>query len=324
VAIGLPEKSAVIVLWGLAGLGAVTAWAIRQVPLEWSILAVALCALSMALFAVFLMRVNVYGPTDRLLIQSGRATAIIVDFMHKRSVATVLLDFLLITVAYYGAYRLRFEGDLLKEHFPQFIQSLPIVIAIQITTLFIVGAYRGVWRYFSLMDGVVLAKAVGLGTLVIEFVVLYVYRFEHYSRSVFVIYATLLMLVATGSRASFRVMLELIRRRRLGDRLVIYGAGDGGALAMRELTSRDRAPVRLLGFIDDDLHKHRTRVDDYPVLGGYDSLVALITGGAVDQLVVSMQLIDKARLVHLEQLCAAHSIKLFRLQFRLEPMATVS
>ena len=50
-------------------------------------------------------------------------------------------------------YRLRFEGAELPPNFQYFLQSLPVVVASQIVALFAVGAYRGVWQYFSLIDG---------------------------------------------------------------------------------------------------------------------------------------------------------------------------
>ena len=73
-----------------------------------------------------------------------------------------------------------------------------MVLGIQLISLFSVGGYRGVWRYFGLMDGVTFAKGVGLGTLVSVSLITYIYRFEDYSRGVFVIYAALLMLAVVG------------------------------------------------------------------------------------------------------------------------------
>ena len=69
-------------------------------------------------------------------------------------------------------------------------------------TLFVVGAYRGEWRYFGLMDGVVFGKGVLAGTAALIVTIVYLYHFQNYSRVVFVNYASLLMLMLCGSRAS--------------------------------------------------------------------------------------------------------------------------
>ncbi len=75
------------------------------------------------------------------------------------------------------------------------------------------------------------------------------------------------------SRASFRLISEFVaRRRQIGDRLVIYGAGAAAVVAMREV-SASTVPYRVLGYIDDDALKHRTRVHGYQVLGGFAKLI---------------------------------------------------
>lgn len=324
VAVGLPEKTAVAVLWTLAAVGGLTAWGIRRMPVDGGILALVLFALAMTLFAVFLTRVRVYEDGAIADTGSGRVTTIVLRFMYKRRVAEVMLDFVLITAAYYAAYRLRFEGQSVVDFFPMFLRSLPIVVGLQLTSFFLMGVYRGAWRQFGMMDAVSIAKAIGLGTLLVLGAILFLFRFENLSRAVFVIDAALILIFATGSRASFRLMAEFVRRRRLGDRLLIYGAGEGGGTAARELLAAGRAPVRLIGFVDDDSQKHGSRVAGYPVLGGYESLAALVEGGAIDQVVVSTILLDRTRLDNLEQLCASSGVKLLRLQVHLESVSSAS
>src|SRR3989442_1290278 len=133
--------------------------------------------------------------------------------MYKRRVAEVLLDLCLIPLAYYSAYRLRFEGGLFATNYQFFLQSLPVVIAAQLLALFVVGGYRGTWRHFGMMDAVVFAKGVVLGTVAAQMAILYLSRFESYSRAVFVIDAALLLLLLSSSRASFRLVAEFILRR---------------------------------------------------------------------------------------------------------------
>jgi len=320
VAIGLPEKQAVMVLWALAGLGGLTAWGLRRMAPDSAGLAVALSAMSMLLFAVFLTRVKVYDDKNSVQIRRGMVTTVVTEFMYKRRVAEVLMDFFLIIIAYYGAYRLRFEGEL-KDYFASFLESLPIVLAVQLTALFAMGAYRGVWRYFGMMDSFVIVKAVALGTLVIEASVLYLFRFTNYSRAVYIIYAMLLVLLCTGARGSLRLMAEYVQRRRRGHRVLIYGAGNGGALAVREVTSGAFGPVTMLGFIDDDPERQRTQMLGYPVLGGFDSLEALVKGGAVDRVVISTAMLDRERLAIVFQLCADHSVPVSQMRVSFESAA---
>src|SRR4029079_15303419 len=106
--------------------------------------------------------------------------------MYKRRLAEVLLDVSLVLIAYYSAWRLRFEGPEWSAYTGSYLQSAPIALAIQMVALFGFGAYRGAWRYFGLMDGVTFVKAVVSGTVGLIVALVYLYRFENYSRAVFV------------------------------------------------------------------------------------------------------------------------------------------
>jgi UDP-GlcNAc:undecaprenyl-phosphate GlcNAc-1-phosphate transferase len=63
---------------------------------------------------------------------------------------------------------------------------LPVIVASQLVAFFIVGVYRGVWRYFSITDTIVMARGVFVGVVTSQLAILY-HRFTSYSRAVFVI-----------------------------------------------------------------------------------------------------------------------------------------
>jgi UDP-GlcNAc:undecaprenyl-phosphate GlcNAc-1-phosphate transferase len=324
VAIGLSERRAVAVLWLLAAIGGAIGVAVNYVNQGWSSLAALMFLAGMGLFAAYLAGIRVYDENDER-VRQHRLTPIVVEFMYKRRVAEVLLDFCLVTIAYYAAYKLRFEDpeDFMK-NFANFSRSLPIVLAAQMVAFFIVGVYRGLWRHFGMMDTVVVAKGVFVGGVTAQLVILYVYRFFSYSRTVFVIYGVLLLLAVTLSRASFRLVGEYIQRKRnTGRRVIVYGAGDGGNLVMRELQNGDEA-VRLLGFVDDDPRKIGIRVHGFPVLGDFGALVALVRQGGVDRVVISDSHLGAERLSDLRGLCARHGVALTRLLLGLEELVVVT
>ena len=160
VAIGLSERRAVAVLWLLAAIGGAIGIGFDRVNSSWGWLAALIFLVGMGLLAVYLAGVRVYDQDDEL-VRENRLTPIVVDFMYKRRVAEVLLDFCLVVIAYYGAYKLRFEDpeDFMR-NFTSFSRSLPVVLAAQLVAFFIVGVYRGMWRHFGIMDTVTVAKGV--------------------------------------------------------------------------------------------------------------------------------------------------------------------
>ncbi|MGE3956600.1 MAG: hypothetical protein AB7H96_07765 [Vicinamibacterales bacterium] len=325
VAIGLSERSAVFVLWVLAALGGALGITLSHSPGEFASLASAGFILGVMIFAVYLAHVRVYDEDDTVLTRAGGITPIVVDFVYRRRIGEVLLDVCLTALAYYSAYRLRFGAPAeFRIYFPQFLRSLPLVVGVQVVSLYASDGYRGVWRYFGMMDSLAFVRGVGLGTLVNISVLVYAYRFEAYSRGVFIIHAALLMLFLTGSRASFRLISEFVQRRtQRGMRVVIYGAGDVAASAVHDILRRREGSFRMLGFIVEDPSMERTRMQGYPVLGSYGALLELIEQQRVD-LVVLTQLIDVDRLTQLHEVCAERRVSLERLHFHLDQLVAAS
>jgi len=318
VALGLSERAAVILLWVLAGIGGGIGVAVDYFNLRWAGVVASLFVIAMMLFAIYLSRVRVYEAAGSENLDRSTVTPLVADFMFKSRVIEMMLDLALISIAYYTSYRLRFEGVDFDLNFSIFYRTLPLVLSVQMIALFAVGTYRGVWRYFGLMDTVGIAKGVFLGTAAAVPLVLLVFRFQQYSRTVFVIDALLLVSLLTASRVSFRLIGELLHRNRSGaQRVVVYGAGDGGALVVREFANTDKAP-QMIGFIDDDPRKQRVRVQGYPVLGPFDALVELIENGGVEMVVIATQLSDPSRVERLQTLCAEHRVSLTRLLFKLD------
>jgi UDP-GlcNAc:undecaprenyl-phosphate GlcNAc-1-phosphate transferase len=316
VAVGLSESRAVTTLWALAAAGGGLSVLLQRGIGSMTIVAALTFLLAMVIFAVYLGRVAVYADTD-LGARTDKVTPLVADFMYKRRVAEVLLDLCLIPLAYYTAYRLRFEGESLAPNYLFFIQSLPVVIAAQLLALFVVGGYRGTWRHFGMMDAVVFGKGVVLGTVAAEIVILYLYRFESYSRTVFVIDAVVLMFLLSVSRASFRLVSEFIlRRRAAGNRCVIYGTSGASLGTIREAFGENVA-LKFVGYVDDDPLHRNIRVGGISVVGGYAELLAMIGRGEVDSVVLNTHLVDAERLQRLERTCREADVDLLRLQLNL-------
>ena len=324
VAVGLSERRAVTTLWTLAAAGGLISVLLRRNETGWGIVAALTFVLAMIIFAVYLARIRVYDEGDLKALEGQAFTPLVANFMYKRRVAEVLLDLCLIPLAYYSAYRLRFEGALLAPNYVYFIQSLPVVLAAQLLAIFVAGGYRGTWRYFGLMDAVVFTKGVVLGTAAAQIAIVYLYRFENYSRSVFVVDATLLVLLLSGTRASFRLIGEfMLRRSTVGRRCVIYGTGGASLGTIREAFGAD-VPLKIVGYVDDDPLRRGMRVSGYSVLGDHAQLLRMVEGHEVDCVVLNTPLVSLERLQELEQRCDAHEVDLLRLHVHLKRLTAAA
>ncbi len=105
------------------------------------------------------------------------------------------------------------------------------------------------------------------------------------------LFVVLGMLATT--RLSFRVLSQyLAQSSGTLAPVLVYGAGKGGVMVLREIRENRELGWQVVGFVDDDPSKHRTRVQGIPVLGGADMLEEYLTTRAVRCVVVSSPKID--------------------------------
>jgi UDP-GlcNAc:undecaprenyl-phosphate GlcNAc-1-phosphate transferase len=316
VALGITERQALAVLWGVSALAGGLALLSYRYGFTYTVVLVALLLICLVLLGVHLSRVQVArtapGRPDTTIVR------VVEDFPFKRHVATVGLDLVLILVAYYTAYLLRFE-DTFEANRGGFVLSVAPVIVIQLSALALFGAYRGLWRYTGVRDLLRLLQAVTAGTAASVLYFVFVTRFEGLSRAVFVLDWLLLVLLVCGSRVSFRLLGEVFRRPPEGfRRVLIYGAGDGGELALRELRNNPDLKREPVGFVDDDRAKIRTGIHGVPVLGDLDAVEALVTTHRIDEVVIASRKIPPERLRQLQAICTAQGISLVRASVRIE------
>lgn len=320
VAIGLSERTAVSVLWFLAAVGGGVGLILRNARPEWSLLVGSLFLLLMGLFAVYLARVRVYDDVTALA-RDGDVTPLKGELLYKRRVAEVLLDFCLISMAYYAANRLRFGPEAYLDNAERFYSSLPMLLAVQLASFFFVGVYRGTWHYFGLMDGVNVAKGVVLGTATAQLTTLYIYQDPFYSRAVFLIYAVLLGVLVTASRLSWRLMGEFVLRQGSANRrAVVYGSVEHAQVAIGELQHRRDETFKIVGLVDDNPAMAKVRFQGYPVLGSSDAFERIVSDHRVDTIILNRKPLDPERLAALEDLCRERGLSLLRLDISLKEL----
>jgi len=316
VALGSSERRALVVLFGLSIIGGGVALLTYRADLGTAVVLLPLLVVGLALLGIHLSRVEVVrsGPPP----PERAAVRLVQDLPYKREVASVVLDSILIVVAYYAAYVLRFE-EAFAVNKPMLIRTLVPVLVCQLSGLAFSGAYRGMWRYTGLSDLLRLGRGITLGTVVSVLYLLFTTRFAGLSRAVFVVDWLLLAMLVGASRVSFRMLGEALRAPRTGARpVLVYGAGDGGELALRELRNNAVLAREVLGFIDDDRAKTGTRIHGVPVLGPLDELETLLRAHPVEEVVVASRQIPPERLRRLESTCAAHGVVVLRASVRLE------
>lgn len=296
VALGTSERRAVIMLYLFAAFSGFLALMVRVLETSVLLVLVPIFAMLVISLGFYLGKVHVYDDGDGPVLSGKTIVSVLADFPYKRRVFEVLLDASLVALAYYGAYLLRWDGGFSGEQVGIFLRTLPLMIVIQMAFLLIGGVYRGLWRYMDIDDLLVIVKSVLAGTAAAALVVFVMYWFRGPSRAVFLLDILLLMSFIAASRLSFRIMRSLIvgRTQSSPDAIpvLIYGAGDAGALLVRELLNNPSHHYAPVGFIDDDNNKTGKLIHGYRIFGSGEVSEAVNSLGVSEVLISSAKVPD--------------------------------
>jgi UDP-GlcNAc:undecaprenyl-phosphate GlcNAc-1-phosphate transferase len=165
----------------------------------------------------------------------------------------------------------------------------------------------------------VFIKASSLATLLSVAAVAFLYRFVDFSKGIFVIDWLLTNTFLLGTRGSFRFFLDTIKRKTLsGERALIYGAGRGGELLVREILNNKKLNIQPVGFIDDDVVKVGKRLQGFPILGAYRDLEALKNKFNITCLLISFNYQDLDHLHAIKKICRENHLVLKQFSINLE------
>ncbi|HVQ38248.1 MAG TPA: hypothetical protein VMS31_11985, partial [Pyrinomonadaceae bacterium] len=324
VALGLSERRAVFMLYGFAALAGVLGLLVQRMKLDVSLAAIAGFTVLLTLLGVYLAGVKVYDETDEALaIKDQSLYGFLVDLSYKRRIFEVLLDLILILLSYWCAYALKFGAFSGNAAWQLFLRTLPVLVFVKMAAFLAMGVYRGIWRYTGLDNLVVFAKAVALSSVLSVLVILFAFRFEGFSRTIFIIDALLMFMLLAGSRMAFRLFRQVLPVSGSGDgrRVLIYGAGDAGELVLRELINNRELKYAPVGFLDDDPAKSGKVIHGLKVYAGNGDLSALCRQHDVNELLISINRLSDQRLQEIVGFCRTHDIALKRMRINIEDLS---
>jgi UDP-GlcNAc:undecaprenyl-phosphate GlcNAc-1-phosphate transferase len=308
VALGLSQRKTVLLLYTISIIfGSIAMLYVRLNILFVSIIAF-LSGVILMFFGLFLFEGTSYNNKlkfSRQTVNNNNNKVILNTlFLHKRRMIEILLDFMLICIAYYFAYFLRFEGSLLVSNLYLIRESLIWIILIKMSAFFIFGLYRGVWRYMGISDFITIFKVVSLGSISSILFLTFVFRFTNYSRAVFFIDWLLLLFLITGSRFLFRIIGEFFSRVQNAEKKVlIFGAGDTGEMVLREIKRNKFLHYNPVGFVDDDPYKIGNKIHGVPILGSRDKIKNLVQLHDIQELIIATVSLDSQSLSEIAEIC---------------------
>jgi FlaA1/EpsC-like NDP-sugar epimerase len=233
-----------------------------------------------------------------------------------RNRAVFLGDLLLIAVIAPASFVLRLNfGARLADFKPQILTMILLAWCIKPVVYYLFGLYRRVWIYASIAELKLIVFAVSFASAVMFGVISIIQVlqvFPEFSRgAVFIDY--LLSLVAVGGlRFALRLISESQAQNRnqltKTRRVLVAGAGDAGALVVREMQKNPQASLVPVCFIDDDPAKQRQEIHGIKVVGSLNDLPHIVDLYHIDEVIIAIPSAPGQVVRTLADLCRQKSV----------------
>jgi len=207
-----------------------------------------------------------------------------------------LADLLLIIVAALGSFVLRTDlGPLFVYYLPQAYWLIGIALVVKPIVFYSFGLYRRLWAYASTEELKLIIAAVTTASVLVSLNLVLLRAFQvlpNYPRSTLPIDWLLTLTLVGGSRFSLRILAETQSGVSDGHgrakRVLVVGAGDAGALVVREMQKNPQLNLTPICFLDDDPTKHKQQIHGVPVAGTLDDLPRVVTLRRIEEVIIAI------------------------------------
>lgn len=202
-------------------------------------------------------------------------------------------DVILLVVSFFLGYYIRFEFDFnsIPDNFKEkMLLLIGVSIVLKISVYVPFKLYRSLWRYAGLYElvSVFLASAITNGILFIY--IAFVDRLA--PRSIFAITGMIDVFLIGGSRLVYRLYRRLVLGHSIRmdniKRVLIFGAGDAGAMIAKEIELHPEMSYKLVAFMDDNNEKQGRKVNGIPVLGGIEDIEDVVDRKDIDEIIIAI------------------------------------
>ncbi len=203
-------------------------------------------------------------------------------------------DIALIIVSVLGSFALRLDVSELPFYFPAALMMCAVALLVKIPVYYSFGLYRRLWVYASTSELRLITVAVTAASVLTSGVMLLLINFKLLQpgmpRSALGIDWLLSLVLIGGSRFALRILAEQNTGSRAENtkRVLIIGAGDEGALVVRELQKSSQLNLVPVGFLDDDPAKQRHQIYGVSVIGKVNKIAEVLDNQHVDEVIIAI------------------------------------
>jgi FlaA1/EpsC-like NDP-sugar epimerase len=236
----------------------------------------------------------------------------------------VAIDFIVMSLAFWLAFLLRFDWDLPHQMLKRGAFLWPYVVGLQGFWLLLLDVPKSSWRFVGMREAQRIVVALSAATAVLvatrfgSAAVIPVFGYAQYALmplGVILINFVLAVLGVSGVRLLRRSLVERSELHSHEDSAVqaiptlLIGAGQAGFLIAKEITRRPDLGLAPVGFLDDNPGLKGTLVNGVPVLGKTDDLGIIKARLNVEQALITIASATGADIRRITKLCEAAGIR---------------
>jgi FlaA1/EpsC-like NDP-sugar epimerase len=194
-----------------------------------------------------------------------------------------------------------------------FLFTLSTFFVVRLAGFYLFRTYQGVVRYTSTQDAKRIFVSLTTGTLLLTAyniitALIQKHYYIPYSILVFEYFATALLM------CSFRIFVKIVYAELKSSQVekknvLIFGAGESGLITKRTLDHDKDSKRRVIGFLDDDLQKMGKAMEGVKIYNFDQNFSELISKYKVDELIISIQLLDRERKAEIVDRCINNKIQ---------------
>jgi FlaA1/EpsC-like NDP-sugar epimerase len=205
-------------------------------------------------------------------------------------------DLFLIIVAVLGSFALRLDlGPLFIDYLDQAFWLIGIALLVKPLVFYTFGLYRRLWAYASIHELLLIIVAVTTSSVMVSVAVVILLTLNvlpNFPRGVLPIDWLLSLVLIGGLRFSLRILAETQATSPVNGgrsrRVLVVGAGDAGALVVREMQKNPDLPLTPICFLDDDQDKQRQQIHGVPVVGTLGDLARTIDTRRIEEVIIAI------------------------------------
>lgn len=212
-------------------------------------------------------------------------------YLHR--LGQVLVDLLLISLAWWLAFVVRFDGDPPGRYERLFLITVGVVVGITLITFIAFRLYTRWWRFTGIqeLEQILIACLVATGLVTLALTLWRPDGYEAVPRGVFALDFLFAVVLIGGVRFVVRSVMERASRGSAvgsGRPVIVCGAGSAANSLLRDMRTNAALAYTPVGLVDDDPRKKGLRVGGVKVLGSREDLARILRETRAREVIIAM------------------------------------